>query len=245
MTIRSMVWQTAIGAAPVVPGGKLGDRVRFNIVKATHRAPLKIVIAKGDTAVQVGATGRGEIWEMLRLVGPHGRLIVVEPAPENLEEIHARLQRENITNVTVIPKGAWSERTTQTLYIHPRFKGSHIVLDSGAQHDRVLDRDEYAAATTIECDTLDRLLAEYGVTHVDFIKVTVMGAEMQVLRGMDRLLATTPKLWIKAHAMYEGQPVNGVISRLLQERGYQTIITRGNEGPDGKLRRGDVYATRM
>jgi len=181
---------------------------------------------------------------MSRLAGPKGRVIVVEAAPENLEDIYARIQRDKISNMTVIPYGAWSERTTQTIYVHPRFKGSHIMLDSGAQHDRVLARDEYAATHDIECDTLDRLLSAHGVFYCDFIKITVMGAEMQVLRGMDRLLRTTSKLWVKAHALYDGRPANQAISKLLEERGYRTVLIRGNPGPDGTLRPGDVYATR-
>jgi FkbM family methyltransferase len=172
-------------------------------------------------------------------------VVVVECAPDNLEQIYARIKCDKISNMTVIPKGAWSERTTQTLYVHPRFRGSHIVLDSGAQHDRVLARDEYAAAIHVECDTLDRLLDMYDISHCDFIKITVMGAEMQVLRGMDALLASTPKLWVKAHAMYEGRPANYAISNLLKQCGYRTVLIRGNKGPDGQLRPNDVYATRF
>lgn len=245
MALRTSLWQTAISAVPSIPGGTIGNALRHSMVKATRRAPLKMAIANGDTVVQVGATGRGEIWEMAQLAGPRGRVIVVECAPENLEQIYERIDRDHVSNMTVIPKGAWSERTTQTLYVHPRFKGSHIVLDSGAQHDRVLARDEYAEALDVECDTLDRLLAEQGVTQCDFIKITVMGAEMQVLRGMDSLLATTPKLWVKAHSMLEGRPANYAISKFLRQHGYRTVIIRGNAGPDGKPRPGDVYATRF
>jgi hypothetical protein len=97
----------------------------------------------------------------------------------------------------------------------------------------------------IEVDTLDRLLAANGIGHCHFIKITVMGAEMQVLRGMQQLLDTTPRLWVKAHAMFEGKPANVAISNLLQQHGYRTVVTRGNEGPDGRLRPGDVYAARL
>lgn len=217
--------------------------VRYSVVRLARRAPLVLVIAKGDTVVQVGAVGKGEIWDMLRLVGPSGRVIAVEAAPDNVAEIRERIERESIKNLTVIPKGAWSERTTQTLYMHPRYRGSHIMLDSGARHDRAMDPDNYAQAVNVECEPLDDLLQARGISHVDFIKITVMGAEMQVLRGMDRLLRTTPKLWVKAHALYEGRPANQAISKLLRERGYHTVVVMGNDGPGGR-RAGDVYATR-
>jgi hypothetical protein len=71
-----------------------------------------------------------------------------------------------------------------------------------------------------------------------------MGAEMKVLAGMDRLLAQTPKVWVKAHAMIDGAPANRAISTLPRERGYRTVLTRGNTGPEGQ-RPGDVFATRF
>lgn len=235
----------SIEAAPFIPRGSAGTAIRHGIIGRTRLAPLQLAIARGDTVVQVGAVGKGEIWEMARLVGRSGRVIAVEPAPDNVEGIRRRIEEEGIRNVTVIPMGAWSERGEQTLHMHPTFPGSHIVLDSGARHDRVLHPEEYAAAVRIDVDRLDEILASHGVAACDFIKITVMGAEMQVLAGMDRLLSTTPKVWVKAHALIDGKPANRAVSDLLRTRGYRTVLTRGNQGPDGKERPGDVYATRL
>lgn len=181
---------------------------------------------------------------MARIVGPHGHVVAVEPFPESVAAIEERARRASLNNITIVAKGAWSAAGSQTLYIHPQFAGSHIVLDSGAKHDRAMLPENYAGSLTIDVDRLDDLLANAGVTKCDFIKITVMGAETQVLKGMDRLLTTTPKLWVKAHSLIDGQPANVVISRMLRGRGYRTLITRGNRGPGGVERPGDVYATR-
>lgn len=244
MITRSSLWLHSIEAAPLIPRGAIGSAIRYSAIKATRLAPLPLTIARGDTAVQVGAVGKGEIWEMARLVGPNGRVIAVEPAPDNLEAIRTRIADEGITNVTVVPMGAWSYRGKQTLYVHPVFPGSHIVLDSGATHDRAMQPEEYAAAVEIAIDKLDDILLAYGAPRCDFIKVTVMGAEMQVLAGMDRLLRTTPKIWVKAHSLIDGRPANLRIAELLRERGYRTVLTRGNAGPNG-TRPADVYGARF
>lgn len=245
MLTRRALWLKSIEALPALPRGAFGTAIRYAVAKGTRLAPLQSVIARGDTVVQVGAVGKGELWEMLRLVGPHGRVVAVEPAPDNLQMIRARIEDERVANVTVIPKGAWSERGTQTLYMHPQFAGSHIVLASGARHDRAMRPEAYADAVEIEVDRLDDLLAQYGIERCDFIKITVMGAEMKVLAGMERLLRTTPKVWVKAHALIDGEPANRAISGLLEQRGYRTVLLRGNLGPDGRQRPGDVYATRF
>lgn len=241
---RRDLWLTLLRTAPYFPRNRVGRAIRYAIVKATRNAPLELAIARGDTVVQVGAVGKGELWNMVRLVGPKGRVIAIEPAPDNIEAIEERLQTEGIANVTVVRKGAWSERGTQTLYMHPKFSGSHIVLESGSKHDRALAPHEYAAALEIDVDRLDDIFLEYGIKTVDFIKITVMGAEMQVLKGMDRLLSTVPSLWVKAHALVDGEPANRAIAKLLRGRGFRTVVTRGNLGPDLRERPGDVYATR-
>lgn len=242
--VRRAFWLKLIDAVPHLPKAGLGRNTREKLIRTTRLAPLELCICKGDTVVLVGVVPTGEIWDMVRLVGPRGRVIAVEPFPESVAAIEQRLQRGSIENVTIVRKGAWSASGTQTLFIHPQFAGSHIVLDSGAKHDRAMQPESYAGTLTIDVDRLDDLLASAGIEKCDFIKITVMGAEMQVLKGMDRLLATTPKLWVKAHSLIDGQAANVVISQMLRERGYRTLITRGNRGPGGVERSGDVYATR-
>jgi len=242
-SLRRTVWLKLIQAAPVLPGGRLMQHARQRTIEATRMAPNELCIRKGDTAVLVGVVPTGEIWDMVRLVGPRGRVIAVEPFPDSVAQLEARARATGTKNLTVLPTGAWSEPGKQTLYIHPEFTGSHIVLDSGAKHDRAMAPENYAGSIDIEVDRLDDVLARAGIENPDFIKITVMGAEMQVLRGMDRLLQSTPRLWVKAHSLIDGQTANVVISRMLRERGYRTVITRGNHGPHGE-RPGDVYASR-
>src|SRR6185437_4083476 len=105
---RRALWLKSIEAAPLLPRSTAGTAIRYAIAGVTRLAPLQLAIARGDVAVQVGAVGKGEIWEMARLVGPNGHVIAVEPAPDNLEAIRARIESEGIRNITVIPKGAWS-----------------------------------------------------------------------------------------------------------------------------------------
>ncbi len=245
MSIRRTVWLRLIEALPLLPRGRMGSAIRYTLAERTRLAPLQLGIARGDTVAQVGAVGKGELWEMLRLVGPRGRVIAVEPAPDNLHAIRQRIAERGIDNLTVIPMGAWSERSTQILHMHPTLPGSHIMLHAGTQHDRAMRPDEYASEVNIAVDRLDDIFAAHGITRCDFIKITVMGAEAQVLAGMDRLLSVTPKLWVKGHALIDGEPANRAIARLLRERGYRTVLTRGNLGPDGRERHGDVYATRF
>ncbi|HZZ00439.1 MAG TPA: FkbM family methyltransferase [Candidatus Baltobacteraceae bacterium] len=242
-SLRQFVWKLIQRLTPYVPR-RIGGYIRHRLIAATKLAPLPLVIAKGDIVVQVGAVEGGELWEMVRLVGNRGRVIVIEPFAANVKSIERRLIREGIANVTVIPKGAWSEPGKQTLHIHPKSAGSHIILDSGVDHDMAMRPSLYAGSVEIDVERLDDLLAAHGILRCDFIKITVMGAELQVLKGMDRLLADArTSLWVKAHSLVEGHPVNELICETLQEKGFRTIIVHGNLGPGG-IRSGDVFAAR-
>ncbi|HEY2778839.1 MAG TPA: FkbM family methyltransferase [Gaiellaceae bacterium] len=240
--LRTRARRALGGLLARLPRGGVGDVVRFALIRLTKQAPLGLAIARGDTVVQVGAVGDGEVWRMAQLVGPTGRVVVVEAFPQNAKEIEDRLAAAGIVNVLVIAKGAWSSSGSQTLYVHPDWHASNIVLDSGAKHDRALSPEQYAGAVEIEVDRLDDLLAEHGIDRCDFAKVTVMGAELHVLEGMTELLQADTTLWVKAHSDVDGAPANSAIAAMLSERGFRTVIVRGNRGPDGHRRPGDVYA---
>jgi len=239
-----IIRQAARRALPLIPRNGLGQAVRFLLIKWAHAAPLPLAISRGDTVVQVGAVGDGELWSMVPLVGSEGRVIVVEPSPENVEAIEQRLAKEGITNVTVVAKGAWSEPGRQTLRVHPNWSASNIILESGASHDRAMEPGRYAGSVEIEVDRLDDILGAIGVEDCDFIKITVMGAELHVLRGMKRLLRNGATLWVKAHSTVDGRPANAAIVEMLEDHGFRAVIVRGNRGPDGTRRPGDVYAMR-
>lgn len=243
-SLRLFVWKLIQRLAPYVPRGSIGNYIRYRLIAATKLAPLPLVIARHDTVVQVGAVEGGELWEMVRLVGERGRVIVIEPFTENVKQIERRLVEEGIKNVTVIPKGAWSEPGKQTLYVHPKSAGSHIILDSGVDHDMAMRPSLYAGSVEIDVARLDDLLAAHGVYRCDFIKITVMGAELHVLKGMDRLLADArASLWVKAHSLVDGRPVNELTCEMLAGKGFRTVTVHGNIGPGG-TRAGDVFAAR-
>jgi FkbM family methyltransferase len=235
----------AIGlSVGILPKGKFKKAIRYLIVRLIKEAPLRITMGKGDTVVQVGAVVKGDVFLMAKIVGPSGRVVAVEPHPDNIKAIQDRLREESINNVILVAKGAWSKKGKQTLLIHPdNWACSRIEID-GIKHDRGLRANEYSRAVEIEVDTLDNILAGLNIPTVDFIKITVMGAELEVLKGMDKALQGNLQLWSKGHALKYGQPTNKYIATMLRDRGFKAVITKGTVTSDGLARAGDVYAVR-
>jgi len=128
--------------------------------------------------------------------------------------------------VTVVPKAAYSKKGEQTFMVSDR-PTDHKIEIQGIVHDNDLRRGAYVSAEIIETDTLDNMLSEIGVDHVDFVKITVNGAEFEVLKGMKKTLERDVKLWVKGHALKDGQPLNKFIVPFLRNRGFITQVIGG------------------
>jgi FkbM family methyltransferase len=227
------------------PEGRLKERLRRLGLRFFKRFPIELTLCKGETIVQVGATPRGEVLKMARIVGERGRIIVIEPEPANVEGLRKTLEKNSLKNITIIPKGAWSEKGKQRLLLSPR-PGDHKIEISGVLHDNDLRPENYQSFAEIEVDTVDNILRALSIGHVDYVKITINGAELEVLKGMEETLRGDLRLWVKGHALKDGQPLHKAIASFLKERGFSVQITKGEGAPISKdfVRKGDIYATR-
>lgn len=222
---------------------KFMKRTREFLIKLTNIAPNEFIIQKGDTVCLVGSPPGGEYLRMAKLVGKRGQVIVIEPEKGNLEKLRGEIKKEGITNVKIIPKGAYSKKGRQTLFVSDR-PADHKIEISDIMHDNDLRQGAYISAEEIETDTLDNILNEIAVGHVDFVKITVNGAELEVLKGMEETLKGDVKLYVKGCALKDGEPINRIIASFLKNRGFITNVLSEGTSPvsDDFVRAGDIYA---
>jgi FkbM family methyltransferase len=228
------------------PEGSLKERIRKLGLTVFKRFPIELTLRKGETIVQVGAIPGGELLIQAKIVGERGRVIAIEPEKGNLDGLHKMLEEESLKNVTLVPKGAWRERGKQRLLLSPLPSGDHKIEVSGVLHDNDLRPENYQSFTEIQVDTVDNILKSLGIRHVDYVKITINGAELEVLKGMEETLKDDLRLWVKGHALKDGQPLHQAIASFLKERGFSVQIIKGEGAPISKdfIRKGDVYATR-
>ena len=87
----------------------------------------------------------------------------------------------------------------------------------------VLGVDAYLVE--VEVDTLDNILGELGIKKVDFIKMNIEGAEVEVLKGMEEVLKNDVRLAIAAHHSVNGKPTDETIELQLKQRGFEIYAT--------------------
>jgi FkbM family methyltransferase len=128
--------------------------------------------------------------------------------------------------VTNFPVGLGREPGRRTLQVARFAQSSSLYpVDAGRMNDFAVG--EYlkpVGQEEIEIDTLDRCVARSGLPGVDFLKVDVEGAELDVLKGAETALRhhvlglRVEVAFLRRHL---GAPLFGEVDGFLRERGYE------------------------
>jgi FkbM family methyltransferase len=141
-------------------------------------------VQKGDIVLDVGANigvyTREALDEGASLV------IAIEPGPENVACLRRNFQREiEDKRVIVEALGAWDKDDVLPLYADP--------LNSGA--DSFVIRGPNDHVINVPLTSIDKLVTELQLRHVDFIKMDIKGATEKALIGAKTVLASArPRL---------------------------------------------------
>jgi FkbM family methyltransferase len=156
-----------------------------------------------------------------QVVGPGGRIVSVEPNPQTLPRLRKNLELSHASNVTVEDVACTDKETTLTFYqAGIRNTGASSISESNARN---ADHGEMVRSVTVRGRTLDSIVQELGLQRVDFVKIDVEGAEVQVLRGMKNTLAK-----YQPHMLIEMKPAQlasmgtsiGELRSVLRDSGY-------------------------
>ncbi len=118
-----------------------------------------------------------------KLVGEEGYVRAYEPETKNYDLLLKNLALNKVSNVTPIQEGVYSRASSKLLYVSKGYYGSHSLRRGTNKEPLGLD---------IELVELDSLDSQMGNQKVDFVKVDVQGAEMEVLQGMSNVIDKNP-----------------------------------------------------
>lgn len=155
----------------------------------------------GDKVVTVGVhdgfidLGFSSLFVIAALVGPEGHVWAIDPDERNIEPIEAFAAANGIANVTTIRTGVWSERTSLEFVFFRDFSSSNEVRSvfeasrkayQDLWGDERIERESYTR--NVDVDTLDRIVADQIREPIDFLNLTINGAEAEALAGAETLL---------------------------------------------------------
>lgn len=183
---------------------------------------IAAVLRPGMVAVDVGANVGYLTLLMASAVTPGGRVVALEPAPDNLALLTENVRRNRLDEVVrVLPVAAGAERGRRPLQLGR----------AGTLH--TLYRIDGAGGAEIAVDVapLDGLIEG----AVDLVKIDVEGAEHAVLDGMARLLAAVPPPrllveWSPSALARAGSSPES-LPRRLEAAGYRLSLLDPSERP--------------
>lgn len=167
---------------------------------------------QGDVVAEMGSfLGHYTIY-LSKKVGENGRVIAIEPMPENIKILKKNIKANNLTNVTLVPKGVW----------HCKDELQFLQRKDDNQSGSIALNYEKGKTYSIPVDSLDNILNEANVNHVDFMLIQLNGVEIDALKGLQNY--NPSNLSIAARYNKGNENATEVIKETLESSNYEVFI---------------------
>jgi FkbM family methyltransferase len=186
----------------------------------------QFVLNPGDVILDVGGyIGFGAL-ALARLVGPQGQVVSFEVDSANQAMFVRNIQENGSTNVRLMRHAIWSGAGELELYCKS-FQANSLIAGIVRAN-----REE-----TVPAECIDNVVRDQHLAKVSLISLTINGAEVEALQGMDNTLRSfSPNFLIAGWYYRDGIPVHEHATRFLHNYGYQTIVGRAGRVYAWKLR---------
>lgn len=161
------------------------------------RRVLTRLLQPGMVFVDVGAHVGTLTVAGARRVGPTGKVFAFEPTPATFELLERTLDLNGLKWATARRVACGCRREQRTLYLGPVLGHSSLFpLHEGYDASSAESMIASESSVDVEVVPLDDFF--HPGERVDFVKIDVEGAEIEVLTGMRRVIADNPELAIVA-----------------------------------------------
>lgn len=205
-----------------------GDMVFNGKFEERERRFVEGFLVPGMTVLDIGAHHGFYTLLASFKVGSTGRVIAFEPSPRERKKLHWHLRLNRCKNVQVENSALGSYNGEAQLFL---VSGR----ETGCNSLRKPNVNEPVHPVRVPVMRLDNYLQRHGIEQVDFVKMDVEGAELEVLEGAMQLLERRPRpVWMVEVQDIRTEPwgYRAVeIMHFLERFGYRWFIPSG----DGSL----------
>lgn len=187
------------------------------------REQIAAAIGPGDTVLDIGANVGQYTALFARLVGPSGRVLAFEPEPRTYAILHTIVKDLGLRNVETFQLAIADFTGTASLV---PMDDSDGLPNMGITR---LARQDDPSFGEIRVATVDELFDELRMDACAFMKVDVEGAEVMVLRGATKFLATRhPLLMVECHTAENYEAAVASLRRLGYELWKPSVSGRSD-----------------
>jgi FkbM family methyltransferase len=173
----------------------------------------------GDICFDCGANYGYVTYLMSRMVGERGRVISFEPDPETCEMLEKNVEEFGLKNVTIVKKALWKEKTTLKFNAEGGLGGGLVATINR-------DKSMLNQQISIEATTMEEVMNDLNLQRIDFVKMDIEGAELEVLQSSTSLLARhKTHLAVASEHLRDGQLTFGRVESILKGADYQVATS--------------------
>jgi FkbM family methyltransferase len=144
------------------------------------------LLKPGDTVIDVGANVGHYCLLAASIVGPLGRIHAIECSPETLPMLSNNVAKNNLQNVVIHPFAAASQRGTLSLNV------TAIGLSWFNPHANWPSVSGSGTSVEVQAVPVDEIVSP----PVNLVKIDAEGVDLDVLKGMKRILSESPRVSI-------------------------------------------------
>ncbi|MCX5678729.1 MAG: FkbM family methyltransferase [Candidatus Omnitrophica bacterium] len=169
----------------------------------------KYSLKPGDTVIDCGAyIGEFTLYAGVA-VGASGKVIAFEPDAGIYKKLLTNIELNGLKNVITVNKGLWSKDGVMK-FVGDNIKGYSFMF-----------AENIAGAVDTPVVSLDNELARLEVTHVNFIKADIEGAELEFIKGAVKTLGSGDvKIAIASYHKIDGRKSFLELEKMLTQLGY-------------------------
>lgn len=198
------------------------DRPVINEVLIRNEyTPKGFGIGEDDVVVDIGAH-IGVFSVMAAKYAKNGKVYSFEPMPENFTLLKYNIRINGLKNIVAIMKAVSGKKGRRKLFID----------DCTSAHSLYVKTKK---AIEVETTTFDGFVKEYGIKHIDFLKMDCEGAEYDIFFNCpDRVFAMIDKIGMEYHNIGKSRNLSS-LKRLLKSKGFEVFNEETKEGHLGRL----------
>ncbi len=194
-------------------------------------------VRDGDTVVQVSTAknlihhGTSHALILAALVGPRGKVFVIEPDPTNVIMLKAYLVQNNLHNVEVIEKAVWNEQKNMSFTVREERSSWNRISDTVIAEDAERHKDQ-ATSVDVQADTFDNIARDHKISGPSLVHMSINGSEYEALQGMNEFLARDDA--VLSFPIQNMRAFDSPILSELQERGFDILVKHAPVGTHQK-----------